>query len=137
MCCQDVMAAVCTEELSPEIQIPYSTEPPTVSTDQITKALDLLGRAKKPIIYAGQGVLTAQCWDQLRSLAKKAQIPVTTTLLGMGAFDERDPLSLHMLGMHGSAYANYAMQALMLTHTPYLITTSTSIHPYPRHWWLG
>lgn len=44
-------------------------------------------------------------------LAHKAQIPVTTTLQGMGAFDELDPLSLHMLGMHGSAYANLAMQS--------------------------
>lgn len=48
---------------------------------------------------------------ELRALAAKANVPVTTTLHAMGVFDEEDPLSLHMLGMHGSAYANFAIQA--------------------------
>jgi len=108
---KDIMAAVCTEQLCGEIQIPYEQKPVQVVDSDIEKAVQMLATAKRPVIYAGQGVLTSQCWDELRAFAKKTQIPVTTTLLGMGAFDERDPLSLHMLGMHGSAYANYAVQS--------------------------
>jgi acetolactate synthase-1/2/3 large subunit len=64
--------------------------------------------AKKPILYVGQG--SADHYELVRILAKKANIPVTTTLHGLGIFDETDPLSLHMVGMHGSVYANYAIQ---------------------------
>jgi acetolactate synthase-1/2/3 large subunit len=71
----------------------------------------MINRAQCPVIYAGQGVLSAGASDILMQVATKANIPVTTTLMGLGGFDEFSPLSLHMLGMHGSAYANYAMQA--------------------------
>ncbi|KAI9830394.1 MAG: Acetolactate synthase, mitochondrial [Phylliscum demangeonii] len=71
----------------------------------------LINIAKKPIIYAGQGIIALPEGPQLlKELADKALIPVTTTLHGLGAFDELDEKSLHMLGMHGSAYANMAMQ---------------------------
>ena len=77
----------------------------------IQRAADLVNIAKKPVIYAGQGVIQAEGGvELLRELSEKAQIPVTTTLQGLGGFDELDPKSLHMLGMHGSAYANMAMQ---------------------------
>lgn len=77
----------------------------------IDKVAKLINVAKKPIIYAGQGILGNPSGPGLlRELSEKAQIPVTTTLQGLGAFDELDPKSLHMLGMHGSAYANMAMQ---------------------------
>jgi acetolactate synthase-1/2/3 large subunit len=67
--------------------------------------------AKKPVIYAGQGVICSPDGPKLlRELADKACIPVTTTLQGLGAFDELDPKSLYMLGMHGSAFANLSMQ---------------------------
>eukprot|EP00127_Corallochytrium_limacisporum_P003752 Clim_evm84s152 gene=Clim_evmTU84s152 len=72
---------------------------------------DLINSAKQPVIYAGQGIISGGATDLLRELAVAANIPVTTTLQGLGAFDELHPLSLHMLGMHGSAYANYSMQA--------------------------
>lgn len=71
-------------------------------------AADVINKAQKPIIYSGQGALHAS--KELRMLARQGNIPVTTSLQGMGAFDERDPLSLHMLGMHGSVYANRAIQ---------------------------
>lgn len=78
---------------------------------EIMQAADLINKAKRPIIYAGQGMLSStQGPELLKELAHRAKIPVTTTLQGLGAFDENDPLSLHMLGMHGSAYANLAMQ---------------------------
>lgn len=80
-------------------------------TAAIARVAKLVNMAKKPIIYAGQGILGNPNGPiLLRELADKAQIPVTTTLQGLGAYDELDEKSLHMLGMHGSAYANMAMQ---------------------------
>jgi len=77
----------------------------------IKRVSHLISIAKKPVIYAGQGVIDrAEGPVLLKALVDKAQIPVTTTLHGLGAFDELDSRSLHMLGMHGSAYANMAMQ---------------------------
>lgn len=71
----------------------------------------LINGAKKPIIYAGQGVIsTPEGPKLLKQLADLASIPVTTTLQGLGGFDELDEKALHMLGMHGSAYANLSMQ---------------------------
>lgn len=81
-----------------------------LTPEMITKLARLINGAKRPVIYAGQGVVSSGAVAQLRELAERGNIPVTTTLLGMGAFDELDHRSLHMLGMHGSVYANYAMQ---------------------------
>lgn len=83
----------------------------SILTASMTEAARLINVAKRPVIYAGQGILaTPEGPKLLRELSHRGQIPVTTTLQGLGAFDELDPLSLHMLGMHGSAYANLAMQ---------------------------
>ena len=77
----------------------------------IQRAANLVNLAKKPVIYAGQGIVQSPDGPALlKELSEKAQIPVTTTLQGLGGYDELDPKSLHMLGMHGSAYANMAMQ---------------------------
>jgi acetolactate synthase-1/2/3 large subunit len=77
----------------------------------ISRVAKLINMAKKPIIYAGQGVISQPEGPKLlKELADKASIPVTTTLQGLGGFDELDEKALHMLGMHGSAYANLAMQ---------------------------
>ncbi|GAA6024446.1 hypothetical protein JCM10207_005767 [Rhodosporidiobolus poonsookiae] len=84
-----------------------------ISDVLLQKAATLIANAKRPVIYAGQGMLsTPEGPELLRRLAKEGNIPVTTTLMGLGAFDELDEThSLHMLGMHGSAYANLAMQS--------------------------
>lgn len=77
----------------------------------IKRCADLINVAKKPVVYAGAGVLGHPDGPKfLKELSDKAQIPVTTTLQGLGGFDELDPKALHMLGMHGSAYANMAIQ---------------------------
>jgi len=77
----------------------------------IHRVANLINIAQKPILYVGQGILAKEDGPKLlRELSERSQIPVTTTLQGLGAFDERDEKSLHMLGMHGSAYANMAMQ---------------------------
>jgi acetolactate synthase-1/2/3 large subunit len=70
----------------------------------------MLQESKRPLIYAGGGVINSNATDELREFAERFQIPVVTTLLGIGAMDTMNPLALHMLGMHGTAYANYAVE---------------------------
>ncbi len=70
----------------------------------------LLGESERPLIYAGGGVINAGAADDLRAFAERFKIPVVTTLLGIGAMDTTDDLSLRMLGMHGTAFANYAVE---------------------------
>src|SRR5581483_11613371 len=74
------------------------------------KFFELLWHAKRPLIYAGGGVIAANAARALRDFAHAFGIPVTTTLMGIGAVDTTEPLALHMLGMHGTAYANYAVE---------------------------
>jgi len=69
----------------------------------------MLRASKRPLIYAGGGVINGHATDELRRFANQFAIPVTTTLMGIGAVDTTEPLSLHMLGMHGLASANYAV----------------------------
>ncbi|MFA6549088.1 MAG: biosynthetic-type acetolactate synthase large subunit [Candidatus Margulisiibacteriota bacterium] len=77
---------------------------------QIKAAFKMIDLARKPVIYAGGGVISANADKELKEFAEKCNIPVTTTLMGLGAFPSNHPLSLNMLGMHGTAYANYAVQ---------------------------
>lgn len=86
--------------------------PGAQDNELIQTAADMINNAKKPVIYAGNGVLSsARGPELLELLSKNGQIPVTTTFQGLGAFDEHiEDRALHMLGMHGSAYANLAMQ---------------------------
>lgn len=73
------------------------------------QAADLLSKARRPVILAGQGCMISRADKELRTLAELLKAPVTTTLLGKGVFPETHPLSLGMLGMHGTAYANKAI----------------------------
>jgi len=75
----------------------------------IKQAADLIGKARRPVILAGQGCMIARAHKELREFAEKLKAPVTTTLLGKGVFPETHALSVGMLGMHGTAYANKAM----------------------------
>ncbi|MFH1541959.1 MAG: biosynthetic-type acetolactate synthase large subunit [bacterium] len=77
---------------------------------QIKAAAKMLAIATRPVLYVGGGVITAGAARELTEFARKLNIPVTTTLMGLGAFPENDPLALEMLGMHGTAYANHAVQ---------------------------
>jgi len=76
---------------------------------QIEKAVGMLLAAQKPVIYVGGGVILGNASPDLVELARKLNVPVTTTLMGLGSFPEDDPLSLGLLGMHGSYYANMAV----------------------------
>ena len=86
----------------------YEPELP-LPVDKLDAALPLLLAAKRPAIYAGGGVVIAEAADQLRELAERLQIPVATTLMGIGAMPEDHPLSVRWLGMHGAVYANYTV----------------------------
>jgi len=102
---KDVMVALLHGD-----ELPVAPQPPKRPVDptNIADIAALMNRAERPIFYVGQGAI--ECRDSLRALALAANIPVTTTLHAMGLFDEHHSLSLHMLGMHGAAYANYAIQ---------------------------
>ncbi|TVU52119.1 MAG: biosynthetic-type acetolactate synthase large subunit [Arthrospira sp. PLM2.Bin9] len=76
---------------------------------QINQALQLISQATKPLLYVGGGAIMAGAHAEIAELSERFQIPVTSTLMGKGAFDENNPLSLGMLGMHGTAYANFAV----------------------------
>ncbi|MGQ0645165.1 MAG: biosynthetic-type acetolactate synthase large subunit [Elusimicrobiota bacterium] len=78
--------------------------------DQAKAFFHRLSEAQRPLIYAGGGVINAGAAAELKAFAETFQIPVVTTLLGIGGLDNAHPLSLHMLGMHGTAYANYAVE---------------------------
>ncbi|MBD1838453.1 biosynthetic-type acetolactate synthase large subunit [Coleofasciculus sp. FACHB-64] len=84
---------------------------PTVKGNprQINAACTLLRQARQPLLYVGGGAITSGAHAEIQELAELFQIPVTTTLMGIGAFDENHPLSLGMLGMHGTAYANFSV----------------------------
>ena len=76
---------------------------------QIKKAAELIRKAKRPVLYVGGGVIISGANEELKELAELTKIPVTTTNMGKGAFPETHPLALHMLGMHGTYYANMAV----------------------------
>jgi acetolactate synthase-1/2/3 large subunit len=106
---KDVSSATCTAAATDGIDLPaYKHEHPLdqSKTHEIAKAWQ---RAKRPLILAGHGVLIAHAEQALLQLAEATDTPVTTTLLGKGAFPETHDLGLGMLGMHGTAYANKAV----------------------------
>ena len=75
----------------------------------VARLAQMINAAQRPLLYAGGGVVSANASDELAALAHKANIPVATTLMGLGSFPESDPLSLHMIGMHGLIAANKAL----------------------------
>jgi len=77
---------------------------------QIQSAAEAINASVRPVLYVGGGVIHSEATAELRAVQEKAQLPTTTTLMGLGTIDESDPLALRMVGMHGSATANYAVQ---------------------------
>jgi len=103
--------------LTGETSVPYPEEVQIRSynpnykgnSKQIKRAAESIDKSESPVIYAGGGVISSGASSELAEFARCANIPVTTTLMGLGSFPEDDPLSLKMLGMHGTRYANYAV----------------------------
>ena len=103
---KDVVSAECEADFTDEFHLPGYAPPARGLTEDLEKAAELISFSKKPLLYVGAGAVIAQASRQVIGLAEKLQAPVTTTLLGKGAFPETHPLSVGMLGMHGTAYAN-------------------------------
>jgi acetolactate synthase-1/2/3 large subunit len=86
---------------------------PDVAIDphQVKRLAEAINRSERPLLYAGGGAIAGEAAAELTALARRGRLPVTTTLMGLGAFPEDDPLALRMLGMHGSVAANKAVSA--------------------------
>ncbi len=106
----DISTAEHDGDIDREKNLPGYQPGDEVHPGQVKRAIDAINAAEKPVLYSGGGTITSDACEELTKFARKANIPVTTTLMGLGAFPEEDPLSLRMLGMHGTMYANYAVQ---------------------------
>ena len=106
---KDVVSNEWDEDFSADLDLPGYKVQTSGSTDGIEYAAELLTKSKQPLLYVGAGAVISGAGRQVKNLAEKLQAPVTTTLLGKGAFSEMHPLSVGMLGMHGTAYANKAV----------------------------
>ena len=108
---RDIAQAEVKEFIYPEeISIRgYSLQPAADPAD-VEAAAALIARSSKPVLYVGGGVVNTEAHEELLALAEKIDTPVTSTLMGRGAFPDRHPLSLSMPGMHGTAYANWAIR---------------------------
>jgi acetolactate synthase-1/2/3 large subunit len=109
---KNVQLAVVAEEpdYDPPMNLPgYHPEVRRAHPNQIRKILAAIKESKKPIFYVGGGVIQADASAEFAKFARKTNIPVATTVMGIGAFPGDDEQSLHMLGMHGTVYSNYAV----------------------------
>ncbi len=110
----DIPKDITTDEL--DFEYPESVElrgyKPTKTghKKQVKRAADIISKAKQPVIYVGGGIIAAEATKELLELAQAINAPVTTTLMGKGAFPDDNPLCVGMPGMHGTKYANYAIQ---------------------------
>ena len=108
---KDIAQGECNASFPERIQdfLPGYSFPTTCDMDAIYAAADLLHSSRRPLLYVGHGAIIARAASVVRKFAEKLNAPVTTTLLGKGAFPETHPLSVGMMGMHGTAYANKAV----------------------------
>ncbi len=108
---KDAQQATATYDFAAAAPRPYRPHPMLrAETDSVLKAAELIRSAKRPIIFAGHGMIQSGAREQVRALAERLQIPVASTLLGLGGFPASHPLSLGMMGMHGEAWVNHAIQ---------------------------
>jgi acetolactate synthase-1/2/3 large subunit len=105
----DVAMSKYEGRVSKEIDLPGYKPRFEANIRQIRLAADAINQSKRPVLYAGGGVILSGASELLRELAHKGNLPVTNTLMGLGSFSGDDPLFLGMLGMHGTATANYAI----------------------------
>jgi acetolactate synthase-1/2/3 large subunit len=108
---KDMTAGPFSGSLEQEMDIPGYSVPENINKTDIIKLAKMFKASKKPLILAGHGAVIAGADQSIKKLAEKMRCPVTMTLLGKGVFPETHPLSLGMLGMHGTAYANKALTA--------------------------
>ncbi|MEI8215494.1 MAG: biosynthetic-type acetolactate synthase large subunit [Eubacteriales bacterium] len=103
---KNLMLEICEyEKAEPYGKLPHGD----IDQTAIEEVSKLINKAKRPIIYSGGGIIISEASVELTKIAEKAQIPVSSTLMGLGSFSRRNPLSLGMVGMHGEKEANLAM----------------------------
>ncbi|MFO0929307.1 MAG: biosynthetic-type acetolactate synthase large subunit [Gemmataceae bacterium] len=100
---------IVVQDWDPPMNLPGYRPERRVPRQDLEKVLEMIRQSQKPIIYAGGGIVSADAGAALRAFAEKTSIPVAQTLLGLGGFPADHYLSLHMLGMHGTVYSNYAV----------------------------
>ena len=107
---KDIQQSYCIPDFQEKVSMrSYAPNQFRASREDIKTIAQAIKDAKRPVMYAGGGIVTSEASKELRTFIKKTNIPVVQTLLGLGVFPETDPLSLQMVGMHGSVYANYAI----------------------------
>ena len=92
-----------------EFRSTYANATQHAPDEQLKQVLALIAEAKRPVLYAGGGIISAEAHKELKAFAEKTNVPVATTLMGVGGFPETHPLSMQWFGMHGSAYGNWAV----------------------------
>ena len=92
-----------------KLDLPGYPDPPRADEAALNEIIGLIEQSERPVLYCGGGIITGEASDELRAFVKATGIPVTTTIMGVGAYPETDDLSLRWLGMHGAAYANWAV----------------------------
>jgi len=107
---KDVSSAPCSAPFTDQVDLPGYRIVGRGSAKSIQRAADLLARSKRPLLYVGQGAVISGAHKAVMTLAEKLRAPIVNTLLGKGGADETHPLNLGMLGMHGTAYANKALE---------------------------
>ncbi len=108
---KDVTQGPCDAPFVDEINLPGYSVPSRGDPDAIRQAAEILSAARRPVLYVGHGAVISNAGKAVIRLAEKLRAPIVNTLLGKGAADETHPLHLGMLGMHGTAYANKAVDA--------------------------
>ncbi|MBC8190069.1 MAG: biosynthetic-type acetolactate synthase large subunit [Puniceicoccaceae bacterium] len=109
---KDVQQAIFAPTFPARIDLPgYKIEStkPKASDDELTEVLDLISGAKRPVLYIGGGIISAEAHLELREFAELTGLPVASTLMGLGAFDAEHPQSLYWFGMHGTVAGNWAV----------------------------
>ena len=106
---KDVQRALTNAQYPERVSLRAYHPESSATTSQLNRLAKMINEAERPVIYAGGGVISSGAAADISNLAHKAGIPVATTLMGLGAFDEHDPLALRMAGMHGTAAANWAL----------------------------
>ncbi|MCR4320939.1 MAG: biosynthetic-type acetolactate synthase large subunit [Candidatus Brocadiaceae bacterium] len=105
----DVTMEKCDEVIPTEVDLPGYKPRYEGHIRQIMIAAEAINSSKQPVVYTGGGIIASESSKELLEFAEKGNLPVTTTLMGLGGFPETHHLSLGMLGMHGTAYANFAV----------------------------
>ncbi|HHE32516.1 MAG TPA: biosynthetic-type acetolactate synthase large subunit [Chlorobaculum parvum] len=108
---KDVLNAICNFEWPEKVEIRGFKPTIKCHANQVQKVAKMITKAKRPLLYIGGGIITSDASEELRKLAIEQQIPVTMTLNGLGAFPGDHPLSMGMLGMHGTYWANQAINS--------------------------